>query len=296
MHKTVFKQLAIDYLEVKPQRWYLDGTFGVGGHSGEILARGGNVLAFDYDEEAILAGHQKFKDTIAAGQMILVRENFDQIQKITDDLQKKGAVGEIRGILFDFGTSTDQLLQSEVGLSFNHYAPLDMRLDTRLGVTAADLLMVLSEKQLADIFYHYGGELENRQIAKAIVKQRAKYGARAFQTTGDLTSLVNTTKKAMPTRLHPATKVFQALRIVVNDELGNLERVLPQAWQILNSGDRLVTIAFHEGEDRPVKQFMQAKAQNNEGILISKKPIMPDTEELKNPRARSAKLRAIEKR
>ncbi|MDR0462874.1 MAG: 16S rRNA (cytosine(1402)-N(4))-methyltransferase RsmH [Pseudomonadales bacterium] len=295
MHRTVFKDLATNYLEVRKDEWYVDATFGAGGHTEAILQLGGKVVAFDYDESAISKGQKRFKDEIENGQLILVRENFDLLEKTVVDLQHEGKIDFISGVLLDLGTSTDQLMSSEFGLSFSQSGPLDMRLDNRLGVKAADLIMVLSEKQLATLFFEYGGELEGRQIAKAIVSRRNKYGARAFASTGDLVTLITATKKHTSTHLHPATKVFQALRIAVNDEIANLERVLPQAFNVLAPKGRLVTIAFHEGEDRPIKQFMKNLQVRALATLIEKRPVLPDRTELKNPRSRSAKMRILEK-
>jgi 16S rRNA (cytosine1402-N4)-methyltransferase len=295
MHKTVFKVKAIDYLQIQPDAWYVDATFGAGGHSSEMLAKGARVIAFDYDEKAIFTGYERFAQQIRKQQLLLIRENFDRLQLVVEDLYRKKVITEIRGVLFDFGTSTDQLLLSEVGLSFNQRAPLDMRLDQRLEVKAVDLLLALPEKQLANLFFEYGGELESRKIAKAIVIRREKYGPKAFETTLDLVSVIMANKKSVSQHIHPATKVFQALRIAVNDEIANLERALPQAFRLLTPLGRLVTIAFHEGEDRPVKRFMRECHTLGKGFLVEKKPLMPDGEELKNPRARSAKMRILEK-
>jgi 16S rRNA (cytosine1402-N4)-methyltransferase len=169
-----------------------------------------------------------------------------------------------------------------------------MRLDASLQVTAYDLIQALSEKQLIELFYTWGGELEARRIVRAIAVEKRKRGQEAFRTSFELANLVARIK-GHGGKIHPATKVFQALRIAVNGEIDNLVAVLPQAWELLGSGGRLVTIAFHEGEDRPVKHFNREQAEAKKGLMITKKPIVPDEGELVNPRSRSAKMRVIEK-
>lgn len=294
-HQTVFLQLAIDYLQVQPDCWYLDATFGGGGHSREILCRGGKVLAFEYDKVTYEQIKATFQEFIDQGRLILLCQNFAKLQKVAAALPEFGPDFRFAGILFDFGTNSDQLMSGERGLSVNQAGPLDMRLDQSLAITARDLLMVLSEKQLTQLFFEAGGELEGRAIAKAIVSYRQKHGQEAFLDASELSDLVKKSKRSH-THLHPATKVFQALRLAVNGEIDNLTAALPQAFQLLTKGGRLVTIAFHEGEDRPVKQLFQDLANRQQGLLLTKKPLTPDQEELaENPRARSAKLRVLEK-
>lgn len=294
-HQTVFLQLAIDYLQVQSDCWYLDATFGGGGHSREILSRGGKVLAFEYDSVTYEQIKPAFQEFIDQGRLILLCQNFAKLQKVVAALPEFGADFRFAGILFDFGTNSDQLMSGARGLSVNQAGPLDMRLDQSLAITARDLLMVLSEKQLTQLFFEAGGELEGRAIAKAIVYYRQKHGQEAFLDASELSDLVKKTKRSH-SHLHPATKVFQSLRLAVNGEIDNLTAALPQAFQLLVSGGRLVTIAFHEGEDRPVKQLFQDLANHQQGLLLTKKPLTPDQEELTdNPRARSAKLRVLEK-
>lgn len=294
-HQTVFLQLAIDYLQVKKDAWYLDATFGGGGHSREILNRGGKVLAFEYDSVTYEQIKPDFQEFIDQGRLILLCQNFAKLQKVITALPEFGADFRFAGILFDFGTNSDQLMSGERGLSVSQSGPLDMRLDQTLAITARDLLMVLSEKQLTQLFFTAGGELEGHKIARAIVFYRQKHGQEAFLDASELSDLVKKTKRSH-SHLHPATKVFQALRLAVNGEIDNLTDALPQAFHLLASGGHLVTIAFHEGEDRPVKQFFQQLVNQNQGLLLTKRPLTPEQEELQqNPRARSAKLRVIEK-
>lgn len=284
-HQSVMLQESIDLLQVKPNEWYVDATFGRGGHTAEILKRGGNVIALDFDEEAILAGTQRFEQEIKEEKLILIRDNFDRMQQVV--------LKQVAGVLFDFGTSVEQLTNSQRGLSFEGDGPLDMRLDTRLGVTAAQLLGVLPEKELTNLFSEFGGERESKTIAKAIVRERA---LQPIQTTAALAKLVARTKREH-TKLHPATKVFQALRIAVNTELDNIKSALPQALAVAKSGGRVVTIAFHEGEDALVKHQFISWEDQGLGVKVTPKPLVPSEAELiENPRARSAKLRAFEKR
>jgi 16S rRNA (cytosine1402-N4)-methyltransferase len=285
LHQSVMLEEALAALGVKPGNWYIDGTFGRGGHTAAILARGGKVVAFDMDHQAIEYGQAKFAQAIADHSLILVRENFDQLERVITELQNQGQVGPIAGILFDFGTSVDQLLDPSRGFSFDSDAELDMRMDNRLGVKAKDLLAILPEKQLAALFQEEGGEQFAKPIAKAIAKTRTN---QPITTTKQLAELISKIKPRTG-KLHPATKVFQALRIAVNTELSNIAAVLPQAMRVLATGS-LVTIAFHEGEDRLVKQFMKEVATSNK--ITVKDLQQPSTKEQEdNPRARSAKLR-----
>lgn len=290
-HITVFLNQAIDLLMVKPGHWYVDATFGGGGHTGKILSLGGNVLAFDFDQQAIDMGKLKFETALAEQELILVNANF---ANLTATIKEHNLVGKISGILFDFGTSTDQLMNVERGFSFFGEGELDMRMDQNLGVKAKDLLALLAEKQLTEVFFNYGGETEAKKIAKKIVELRKKG---IFMTTNQQLADLVEKIKTVRGKTHPATKVFQALRIIVNDELGNIEQVLPQALEVVNSDGRIVTIAFHEGEDRQAKVAFRNWEERGLGTIITKKAIEPSAEEIQaNPRSRSAKLRAFEKK
>lgn len=289
LHQSVLLQEAIDALQVKPGQWYIDGTFGRGGHTKHILKHGGKVIALDADQEAIEYGQEKFEKEISDQKLILIRENFN---KLTNTVKNNG-INEVAGILFDFGTSVDQLKSDTRGFSFEHDSELDMRMDDRLGVKAKDLLAILPEQQLAQLFWEVGGEEMSRSIAKAIVRTRGK---QPLTTTQQLSTLIEQIKGGKRGKLHPATKVFQALRIAVNTELDSIREVLPQAFELLQHQGRLVTISFHEGEDRIVKHQMRDWQQHNQGTLITKHPIEPSQGEIENnPRSRSAKLRIFEK-
>ena len=288
LHQPAMLQEVLNYLAVKPQAWYLDATFGRGGHTQAILEAGGQVLALDCDAQAIEYGETAFADPIKTKQLILVKANFTQML----DVWKAKNLPRFSGILFDFGASTDQLLSNERGFSFQTAAPLDMRMDLSLGVTAADLLQVLSIKQLTALFSSAGGEVQARKIAQAI-----KTAKKIPTTTGELAELVTKTKHGQRNKLHPATKVFQSLRIAVNTEFANISQALPVALTLLATDGRLVTLSFHEGEDRLVKNFFKDLASQNKLAILTPKPIVPqENEKETNPRARSCKLRAAQKK
>lgn len=294
-HQAVFLHQAVEQLQVKPNVWYLDATFGAGGHSREIMKQGSKVVAFEYDQATYDAIKPEFQEFIDQGQLVLLNHNFAKLKKVVRALPDFGPDFRFAGALFDLGTNSDQLMSGARGLSVNQSGPLDMRLDQNLAITARDLLLVLSEKQLTQLFFEAGGELEGRKIAHTIVHYRQKHGNDAFADATELSDLVKKTKRQHG-HLHPATKVFQALRLAVNGEIDNLQAALPQAFALLQPGARLVTIAFHEGEDRPIKQFFQELVDSEQALLLTKKPLMPDDDELaRNPRSRSAKLRIIEK-
>ncbi len=295
-HTSVLLEQAVDALTIKPDHWYIDATFGRGGHTQEMLNHGGKIIAFDYDATNIEYGMQQFRSEVKAKQLLLVRENFDQMLKIVQGLSTQGVVDKINGVLFDFGTTTEQLMDTNSGLSFQGgTAELDMRLDDRLGVKAKDLLALIDEKQLQKLFSEYGGEREAKKIASEIVKRRQE--GEFITTVQQLVSLIETVKAHQPRHIHPATKVFQALRIAVNDELDNIERALPQALSVIESNCKIVTIAFHEGEDRLCKQIMRTWEENGLGKRTPKDVITPSLAEIQqNPRARSAKMRVFTKK
>lgn len=288
LHQPVLLHEAIDALNIRPDHWYIDATFGRGGHTSEILKKQGKVIAFDTDREAIEYGSQRFAKQIESGQLLLIHANFRELEKELNTRRPE----IISGILFDFGTTVDQLKSETRGFSFEHDSELDMRMDDRLGVKAKDLLALIDEKQLADLFIEFGGEESAKAIAREIVYLRQK---KPITTTKQLITIIERIKKGRRSHLHPATKVFQALRMAVNSELDNIEDVLPQALKTVNRGGRIVTISFHEGEDRIAKHFMKNWEEQGRGQQLTKKPIEPSEEELQtNPRARSAKLRIFE--
>jgi 16S rRNA (cytosine1402-N4)-methyltransferase len=295
LHKPVLLKEAIDAMNIQSDNYYIDTTFGRGGHTSEILTRGGKVIAFDCDHQAIEYAKQQFADEIGNGQLIIVRANFENLKKEFEKLKQNHQLKEIKAILFDFGTSVDQLKSSTRGFSFEKEdSILDMRMDDRLGVQAKDLLALLSEKQLTHVFREYGGEDFAKPIAREIVELRKS--GHPLTTVGQLKQLILKVKKHRRGHLDPATKIFQALRIVVNNELESIQQSLPQALETLANGGKLVTISFHEGEDRIIKNYFRNWQINGLGTNLTKKPIRPGIEENQiNPRSRSAKLRIFEK-
>lgn len=278
----------------------VDGTFGGGGHSAgmaEKIAPEGRLVCLDQDPAAIERGKERFRD--APCRIDLIHSNFRSISQVLLKLNIPG----VDAVLLDVGFSSFQLEDADRGFSFEREGPLDMRMNPDLEITAADLINQLPEKELADIIYQYGEEHRSRRIAHALCERRQ---AAAFETTRDLAETLEnlsggphrkkSAKRYFPGKRHPATRVFQALRIAVNDELGALREGLDQSWQSLNSGGRLAVISFHSLEDRIVKRtFLKWKAEG-QGKIVTKKPLIPGEKELQdNPRARSAKLRVMEK-
>lgn len=277
---------AISYLNIKPNHWYIDCNLGGGGHTEGILQAGGNVLGIDLDPDAI---QEVAKKNFPSGRLILVNDNFSHLSHITHISHTPSPCG----VLFDLGVSSYQLEKPERGFSFNVDAPLDMRMDPNLNVTAADLLNILPEKELSKLFWEYGEENFAKPIARKIAEQRK---VKKIETTTDLVQIIFLVKRSGKEKIHPATKVFQALRIAVNDELNNFQDALPQALDILQPGGRLVTISFHSLEDRIAKEFFRNEEEKGSIKILTQKPLEPTEEEVsKNPRSRSAKLRAAEK-
>lgn len=282
---------ALENLAIIPGNWYIDATLGQGGHTAAMLSAGARVIAFDWDDEAVSTAATKFVREQESGDLIVVHENFSKLKESLEQIDST-KIGHISGILFDFGTSTNQLMSAERGFSFDGDGVLDMRMDRRLGVLAKDILALVPEKQLAQLFINEGGEYLGKKIAKAI-----KMSPAPIQTVSQLSKLIMTVYGGRHGKIHPATKVFQALRIAVNSELTNIEAALPQAYLLLAPAGRLVTIAFHEGEDRIIKQLLNAWHNRGLGTMMSKRVMTPSEAELeRNPRARSAKLRVFEKK
>jgi 16S rRNA (cytosine1402-N4)-methyltransferase len=271
---------AVDLLDVRPGGFYLDGTFGAGGHTREIVARGGRVLAFDVDASATLPDD-------LAGAATLVHANF---ANLADELDARG-LERVDGVLFDVGVSSMQIDEPERGFSFSSDGPIDMRMSGS-GRSAYDLLSDLDERELADLIYTYGEERASRRIARAIVNARER-GALPTGTAA-LAALVARASGARGYwRIHPATRTFQALRIAVNDELDSLRRGLAAATERTRIGGRIAIISFHSLEDRIVKTTFRDDPRLH---ALTKKPILPSAEEsARNPRARSAKLRGAER-
>jgi 16S rRNA (cytosine1402-N4)-methyltransferase len=280
-HIPVLLGEAVDALDVRPGGLYVDGTFGAGGHTREIAARGGRVVAFDVDSEARLP-----PELGAAVQ--LVHANFADLAAQLDALE----FGQVDGVLFDLGVSSMQFDRGERGFSFQDDGPLDMRLDRSAGQSARDLLATLDERELADTIFEFGEERASRRIARAIVA--AREAGELPVTTAPFARLV---ARAIHVRgyrrIHPATRTFQALRIAVNDELGALRGGLAAATARLRIGGRLAVISFHSLEDRIVKQTFRDDSRLR---ALTKKPLAPgEAEVARNPRARSAKLRVAER-
>ncbi len=292
LHTPALLQEVVNYLQVKEGEKYIDCTFGFGGHTKEILARGGKVLGLDIDEQVLLVGREAFSSEIAAGQLVLRKANFTQVE----ELAKEEGFSPVAGILYDLGVNSYQLDTPERGFSFRFKGqPLDMRMDMDLGVKAGDLINMLSENELTRLFTEYGEERYARKIAKAIVESRAIQPI----TTGD--ALAESIVSAYPPqdrhgRIHPATRVFQALRIAVNTELDSLQISLPRAVRLLKPSGRLLILAFHSLEDEIAKRLGERPTPFGEVIAVVKKPITPTDEEVsQNPRSRSARLRVYEK-
>jgi len=292
-HIPVLLQEAIKALAVKTGQWYLDATVGGGGHAVEIIKAGGRVLGIDQDKEAIAAAKEHLALTSPGTPWQLVKGNFSDLEALV----KKEAVGPIASVIFDLGLSSHQLAGSGRGFSFSRDEELDMRMDLeRQNVKAKDLLVALSEKELYEIFKKFAGEQLARPIARSIVRARRN---QSIVTTNQLRRLIGSAyAKAGRNRgrIDPATKVFQALRICVNDELNNLIKGLNQAHQLVGGSGRIVVISFHSGEDRIVKTTFKRWVEEKKGRLVNKRPIVPKEEEIRlNPRARSARLRGFEK-
>ena len=283
MHLPVLLDEVIEFLAVKPGGKYLDATLGGGGHTQEIIRRGGQIFGIDQDPQAIKIANQRLHPTHAK----VVLGNFADLETIAWE----HGFTTVDGILFDLGVASFQLDTAARGFSFQADAPLDMRMNPDLAVTAADLVNALGRKELTTLFTKLAQERLAAPIANAIVEFRR---LRPITTTGQLAALVERIYGRRRGKLHPATKVFLGLRIAVNDELNNLKAALPQAINLLQPGGRLVVISFHEGEDRIVKQFFKTLSLTHQGTILTKKPLSPDLEEIiANPRSRSAKLRAF---
>jgi 16S rRNA (cytosine1402-N4)-methyltransferase len=319
-HEPVLLKEVIKYLDPKPNQNFIDCTLGNGGHAIALAIKleTGKVLGIDLDSEIIKLAAERIEEQGLVDKVILVQDNFKNLKKIVEE----NKFYPINGILVDLGISSYELQDQERGFSFLLEGPLNMRyahesysnesrIDTRIedGITAAEILNQWPEKELERIFREYGEERYSKQIAEEIIKTRER---EEIKTTVDLVKIIERVYRGKPKpKIHFATKVFQALRIAVNDELNNLKQLLPQAIEILDKGGKLTVISFHSLEDRIVKDFFKQEARgcicpveipvcrcNHKPIIkiINKKPIIPTLAEIqKNPRSRSAKLRVIEK-
>lgn len=305
MHKSVLLQETIDLISPKPGGIYIDATVGAGGHAKEILSRigkAGVLIAMDKDKSALEISGSNLKGK----NVLFIHADF---KNITEAVLKSG-YQEVDGIIADLGVSSMQLDKGARGFSFGKHAKLDMRMDTNQKLSAYDVVNTYTETELIKIFYSYGEEPKAKQIARRIIKTRE---LRPIIWTDQLAEVVRGVKRGThsPKRIDPATRVFQALRIEVNQELSALGSALPQMVSLLKVGGRMGIISFHSLEDRIVKQFFVEKAKRcicppeypkcvchhePELAVITKKPVTANDAEIRNnPRSRSAKLRVAEK-
>ena len=304
VHHSVLLREVLQALQPRSGSLLLDGTLGGAGHSFawlEATAPAGRLIALDRDEAALQAAAERLK--LFPGRFELHRANFANLDSFAEP-------ESCDAVLLDLGVSSPQLDWAERGFSFQREGPLDMRMDQSEPVTAADLVNTWPEEELANLFWELGEERASRRIASLITKRRV---VRKFETTTDLAELIATHLPRGKQKINPATKVFQALRMEVNRELEALEDGLQAAWRVLKPNGRLAVITFHSLEDRIVKDFGRAlerdyfvegdvdipelrQPKNPEALVVTKKPIVPgEPERSENPRARSAKLRVIQK-
>jgi len=268
-HSTVLLHEAIDALVVDPDGLYVDGTFGRGGHTAELLSRlsvKGSVIAIDKDLEAIASGNARFADD---DRLSLVHGTFADLTHI---VEQAGMQGNVSGVLLDVGVSSPQLDQADRGFSFMRDGPLDMRMDTSKGLSAADWIASADEQEIAKVIKEYGEEKFARRMAAAIVRERAES---PIERTVQLAKILAEAHPAWERGKHPATKAFQAIRIFINRELADLEDLLEQVIDSLAIGGHLVVISFHSLEDRRVKRFIR---DQHRGIKLPKNLPIPDVD------------------
>ncbi len=298
-HNPVLLQEVLEHLALRPGALVVDGTLGSGGHAEAILkamGEGGRLIGLDQDPAAIGRCREIFKDD---SRVMLRHENFRNIEKVLKDLN----ITVVDAVLLDIGTSSEQLADGQRGFSFQMKGELDMRMNPEVGPKASELIAQMSENELAELFRESGERRNASRFARSIVESRRH---QPIDTTEDLIRVLDGAlpaslrfqkgRRPVWARRHPATRVFQALRIKVNDELNALKEGITGAWKCLSESGRLAVITFHSDEDRIVKfQFREWVAENH-GKLIFRKPIVAKRSEiLNNPRSRSAKLRVIEK-
>ncbi len=289
-HVPVLYQEVLEFLCVRPEGTYVDCTLGMAGHAEGIMRRlgpGGRLIGFDRDPEALeLATARLVKVAEEMGsqapQLTLIGEAFSQIREHVK-------LASVDGLLADFGASSLHFDEARRGFSFQADGPLDMRMDTRTGPTAEQVVNGMEERELANLIYEYGEERRSRTVARAIVR------GRPVTTTGQLARIVTSAVPPMK-YIHPATRTFQALRIFVNQELDEIRTLLEAAPKLLKSSARLVVISFHSLEDRIAKDSIREGAQQGIWKILTRKPVTAGEEEIDlNPRSRSAKLRAAER-
>jgi len=291
-HVSVLLKETIDFLRVRPGGTYVDCTLGLAGHAAAVarlLGAQGHLIGFDRDPEALALAKEKLDAVSAelgsqAPKITLVAEAFSSIASHVKP-------ASLDGLLADFGVSSLQIDQARRGFSFQADGPLDMRMDTRSGPTAEQVVNEADERELADLIYEYGEERRSRRIARAIVR------GRPVTTTGQLARIAASAAPPMKQgRIHPATRTFQALRIYVNRELDEIKALLEAAPKLLKPSGRLAVISFHSLEDRIVKDSLREGAHQGVWEILTRKPVTAGEEETdRNPRSRSAKLRAAER-
>jgi 16S rRNA (cytosine1402-N4)-methyltransferase len=291
-HVPVLLEEVLEYLNVRPGGVICDATLGLAGHSSEIAKRlggRGKLIGFDRDPEAMEAAKVRLEEVKAElgdamPEVVLEPRAFSEASSVIEP-------GSLDGLLADFGVSSLQLDEAHRGFSFRTDGPLDMRMDTRTGETAEQVVNQEDENELADLIYEFGEERRSRRIARAIVR------ARPITTTAELAQIVSAAAPSMKgDKIHPATRTFQALRIRVNNELGEIQSLLKSAGSLLKPGGRLVLISFHSLEDRLVKDAFREAGRAKVFEVLTKKPVVADEQEqMRNPRSRSAKMRAAQK-
>lgn len=287
-HKPVLLEETIEGLRVRKNGRYIDGTIGGGGHTQKILEEGGIVLGIDQDIEAIEHLKKKFESEEAKGQIKLVNGNFADIENIA----QANDFSPVDGILLDLGVSSFQIDQSGRGFTFRNTEPLNMRMDNRNSLTAYEIVNKYTEEELRVIFAKYGEIPEADEVAHAIVERR-KTGE--IKLNSELSQAIEQVIKPNG-KTNPSTRVFQAIRIAVNDEIENLKKGLDAGFKLLDKGGRMEIISFHSLEDRITKLFFLKLVQTGQARIVNKKPIVAsENETVQNRRARSAKLRIIEK-
>ncbi len=285
-HSPVMLDECLEGLALKENHWYVDATFGAGGHTRALLERGVCVLAIDQDPNTAVYLNTLRKELPQA--MTKLRNHHGNF-RFLDEFAAEAEVAPVAGVLFDLGVSSMQLDEGERGFAFRQDGPLDMRMSDA-GESAADVVNTHSQEDLAALIYKYGEERHSRRLARAIVEAR---NAQPITTTRDLVTILQDAYPGGYRREHPARRTFQALRIYVNDELGALEDALAAAERALVAGGRLVVLSYHSLEDRIVKHFIKGSGTLS---ALTKRPLTASEAELKrNPRARSAKLRVAEK-
>ncbi|HEY5214102.1 MAG TPA: 16S rRNA (cytosine(1402)-N(4))-methyltransferase RsmH [Acidobacteriaceae bacterium] len=291
-HVPVLLEESLNFLNVRPGGVVVDATLGFGGHSAAICRRlgpAGKLIAFDRDEQAMELA--KARLAVLAEELGAEMPTVEYVARPFSEIAEVIKPGTLDGLLADFGVSSMQLDEAHRGFSFRSDGPLDMRMDTRGGLTAEQVVNQADEEDLANLIYEFGEERRSRRIARAIVR------ARPITTTAELARVVSAVAPPIKgEKIHPATKTFQALRIRVNDELGEIQSLLRSAESLLKPGGRVVLISFHSLEDRLVKDSFRESARQGVLEILTKKPaVAKEQEALRNPRSRSAKLRAAEK-